>query len=72
MTHADIAALPVAEKIQLMEALWGSLCDEPAAAIPTWHGEVLAKRARQLDHGSEELTPWNEAKQRIRSQITKP
>lgn len=73
MTHADLAALPVAEKIQLMEALWGSLCDDPdaAAAIPAWHDEVLAERALQLDQGSEELTPWNEAKHRIRTQITK-
>jgi hypothetical protein len=73
MTHADLAALPVAEKIQLMEALWDSLCDDPAAAaaIPAWHGEVLAERALQLDQGSEELAPWNDAKQSIRDQITK-
>ena len=74
MTHADLAALPVAERIQLMEVLWDSLCDDPAAAaaIPAWHDEVLAERALQLDQGSEELAPWNEAKQRIRAQITKP
>ena len=74
MTHADLAALPIAEKIQLMEALWSSLCDDSAAAaaIPAWHGEVLAERALQLDQGGEELAPWNEAKQRIRAQIAKP
>lgn len=73
MTHADLAALPVAEKILLMEALWDSLCDDPtaAAAIPAWHDEVLAERALQLDQGNEELAPWNEAKQNIRTQITK-
>lgn len=38
MTHADLAALPVAEKIQLMEALWDSLCDDPLQRLQSLPG----------------------------------
>lgn len=70
MTQADLAALPVAERIKMMEELWESLSVGQTAAsiIPDWHTEVLQQRARMLNEGSDPPTDWSEAKQRIRDQ----
>jgi putative addiction module component (TIGR02574 family) len=69
MTRTDIATMPVAERLQLMEALWESLDEDSSAAVPDWHAEVLAERAIQHEQGREEAGDWEEAKQRIRSRI---
>jgi hypothetical protein len=70
MSSLDIAALPIAEKLQLMELLWDSLCRETSgnADIPSWHGEVLAERIRRLDSGEESVSSWADAKRRVRKQ----
>jgi hypothetical protein len=70
MTVADLAELPVAEKLKLMETLWDSLCAQSAGAVasPDWHGEVLDERLRRLAGGEETVSDWREAKERIRTQ----
>jgi putative addiction module component (TIGR02574 family) len=71
MTTIDIAAMPVEEKLKLMEALWDSLDTRSDAnvASPAWHGEVLEARLRRLAGGEETTAPWREARERIRGQI---
>ncbi|MHB1360119.1 MAG: addiction module protein [Rhodocyclaceae bacterium] len=71
MTTIDIVAMPVAEKLKLMETLWDSLCMQSAVGVtsPAWHGEVLEDRLRRLASGEETVAPWQEAKQRIRAQL---
>ncbi|MFO0729418.1 MAG: addiction module protein [Nitrospiraceae bacterium] len=70
MTTADIAKLPVAEKLLLMEQLWDSLrVQADSSVVPAWHKDVLAERLRRLDTGNEPTSLWAEAKERIRSQI---
>ncbi len=73
MTHTDLARMPVSEKIQLMESLWESLSGGEAAtaAVPAWHGDVLAKRQVLLDQGEESVSAWGDAKQRIRDRTSK-
>jgi len=69
MTTIDIAELPVAEKLRLMEALWDALrAQADHAVVPAWHQEVLAQRVQRLDSGVEAITPWAQAKERIRAQ----
>lgn len=70
MSDLEIAALPIAQKLQLMESLWDSLCRETPGGpdVPSWHGEVLAGRIRRLDNGEEPVSSWADAKQRIREQ----
>ena len=70
MTPVDIVAMPVAEKLKLMETLWDSLCVQPVEnmELPAWHGEVLEERLRRLAAGEETSAPWKEAKERIRAQ----
>ena len=67
MTVADIAALPVAERLQLMESLWESLSrsGDTGQVIPQWHEPVLADRAKKLDAGQEPTSDWAEARQRL-------
>lgn len=73
MTHTDLVKMPVSEKIQLMESLWESLSsgEAAAAAVPAWHGDVLAKRQVLLDQGEEPVSAWSDAKQRIRDRTSK-
>ncbi|WP_024538719.1 addiction module protein [Comamonas badia] len=69
MTAIDIAELPVAEKLMLMEKLWDALSAQAAsAAVPTWHQEVLVQRLQRLDSGAEAAAPWAQARERIRTQ----
>jgi putative addiction module component (TIGR02574 family) len=73
MTYIQITELPLAQRIELMESLWDSLCHEPtvSSAIPDWHLDVLADRVARLDSGEESVTPWADAKARIRAQAGK-
>ncbi|HQQ68823.1 MAG TPA: addiction module protein [Alicycliphilus sp.] len=70
MTTIDIAELPVAEQLMLMEKLWDALSTQAAnAAVPAWHQQVLAERLQRLDSGGETIAPWVQAKERIRAQV---
>jgi len=70
MITADIADLPVAERLKLMEALWDSLCKtDSGVESPAWHREVLDERMGRIDGGADAVTSWQEAKERIRTQI---
>lgn len=70
MTTADIAKLPIAEKLLLMEQLWDALrVQADSSVVPAWHKDILAERLRRLDSGSEPTSDWAEAKERIRSRI---
>jgi putative addiction module component (TIGR02574 family) len=69
--HTDnIATLPLAQRLQMMESLWDSLTNDAdtETVIPGWHEDVLAQRARRLDAGLESISPWSDVKQRIREQ----
>ncbi len=70
MTSIDIAAMPVSEKLKLMEALWDSLGAQSGGMdSPAWHGEVLEERLQRLASGEETTAPWRGAKKRIRVRI---
>lgn len=59
---ADAACLPVAERIQLMDALWDTL---PADAVPPlsheWTAEIQ-RRSTEYDAGLVETVPWEQVK----------
>lgn len=42
-----------------------------SGSVPAWHKDILAERLRRLDSGSEPVSPWREAKERIRARIKK-
>lgn len=66
MQTAELIALPLAERLQVMEALWESLChDAPDSLSPTWHADVLDARAKALDSGADPTSAWVDVKQRL-------
>ena len=73
MQTAELLVLPVAERLQAMEALWISLCRDASEdqLSPAWHDDVLAARAKALDNGADPTSTWSEVKQRLNAQ-TKP
>lgn len=61
--------LSAAEKIQIMESLWDSLCREADSIVsPPWHQEILAQRDDAVKSGTDQFEDWNTAKDSIRKQ----
>ena len=61
-----LASMTVAEKIQLLEAIWDDLCTKPGdVQSPEWHQAVLAERTRRLESGKVTVSSWDEAKARL-------
>lgn len=59
-------SMSVAEKLQLMETIWSSLCQNPGdVRSPEWHKEILAERTRRLENGEATVSSWDEAKTRL-------
>jgi hypothetical protein len=69
MDTTELLALPLAKRLEVMEALWDSLSRGDSAAFPSpaWHEPLLATRALALDQGTEHTSDWSEAKARIRA-----
>lgn len=64
MNMAELTALPLAQRLEAMEVLWESLCQESAFdPSPAWHAEVLTQRVSEMDAG--QATDWADAKLRI-------
>ena len=58
--------MSVAEKMQVMETIWSSLCQKSGdVQSPEWHEEVLAERTRRLASGEATVSSWSEAKSRL-------
>lgn len=57
---ADASRLPVADRIQLIEALWDTV---PAGSLPPlsdeWREEVK-RRSAEYDSGSVQTVPWEQ------------
>jgi putative addiction module component (TIGR02574 family) len=64
----DIRKLTPAERLQLVEELWDSLCDEPEA-VPLTDAQraELDRRLDDLEREGPVGIPWDEVVRRIRS-----
>ena len=52
MTISEMKALPISERMHLMEELWDSLCHETELPeSPSWHGDVLEERMQSIRSG---------------------
>jgi putative addiction module component (TIGR02574 family) len=59
---ADATLLPVADRIQLMHALWDTL---PADSLPPLNDEwavEIQRRSAEYDSGLAEIVPWEQVK----------
>ena len=63
----ELKALPVAERLRLMEELWDSIDAEAADALPVpdWHRRLIDERLEALDSGASIGSSWDEVRRRI-------
>lgn len=67
----QISEMSRTEKLSLMEQLWADLRSMPGGfESPAWHAELLEARQRGLENGTERILDWEEAKRRIRAEIS--
>ncbi|HXO20097.1 MAG TPA: addiction module protein [Thermoanaerobaculia bacterium] len=59
--------LSVEDRLDLAEALWESLDQEPE--LPAWQREVLDERLAADDAAPDAGSPWEEVKQRILAKL---
>lgn len=61
-----ISELSLAQKLDLMEALWADLSrDDKNLESPAWHKEILEDRWKAFEAGKISASDWEEAKKRI-------
>ena len=66
-----LSQLTFAQKLDLMETIWGDLArEEKALESPAWHEAVLRDRKKALSAGKVTVSDWEEAKDRIRKNIS--
>jgi len=55
MIHTEIKKTPTIERLQTMEELWDSLCqecqEESDIKSPKWHRDVLEERMEKIEKG---------------------
>ncbi|MCX7546305.1 addiction module protein [Marinicella gelatinilytica] len=52
MKDLDFRRMSVNERLQMMESIWSSLCQESEAIeSPDWHTEILKERKAKLESG---------------------
>ena len=62
----ELRALPVAERLKLIEDLWNSIdADTAALPLPDWHRDEIDRRLDALDADSPSGAPWTEVRERI-------
>jgi putative addiction module component (TIGR02574 family) len=64
---AELRALPVAERLKLIEDLWDSI-DADALPLPDWHRAEIDRRLDALDKGTSVGAPWEDVRRRITSE----
>jgi hypothetical protein len=65
-----LTTMTTVEKLQTMEALWEDLSKKSDEFVsPSWHGEILSKRDKDLSEGNDSIHDWNEAKNQIRKSL---
>ena len=67
--HIDpktLRALPVAERLELIEVLWDSLGDQrDEIPLLDWHREEIDRRIDNLAAGTSSSEPWDVVRRRI-------
>ena len=68
MSIAEIRELPLAEKLQIMEAIWEDLRSHAdQVLVPQWHKDLLDERRRAVEAGREEVLDWDTVKDSLGS-----
>jgi len=68
MSIAEIHRLPLAEKLQIMEAIWEDLrANADQVPVPDWHKEILDTRRKAVKEGREQILDWEDVKKTLRA-----
>ncbi len=63
LTQADIDAMPINTRLELIEAIWDSITASPEAVpVPQWHKDILDKRLADKHAVSD---TWKNVKKRL-------
>jgi hypothetical protein len=66
-----LSQLSFAQKLDLMETLWGDLTrDEKTLKTPAWHETVLKDREEAFAAGKVTASDWERAKKRIKKKVS--
>ncbi len=66
MTETEIRALPLHQKLRVMELIWGTLKDCPEEVVgPHWHEEELQETEARRNSGLEQPVDWDVAKRKL-------
>jgi len=66
-----LSKLSVAQKLDLMEALWADLTREQNKfKSPVWHEAVLRDRKEAFATGKVSISDWEQAKKRIKKKVS--
>lgn len=66
-TALPLDKMTISEKLLEVERLWDDLCRDPEnVPSPSWHGDVLAEREKQIAAGEMKFIDLDEAKEQIR------
>ena len=69
--EVPLSKLTLAQKLDLMEAIWDDLArQDKTLESPLWHEEVLKDREQALATGRATISDWEEAKERIRRNVS--
>ncbi len=64
--RSELNNMSVAEKLELLEALWDSIAASPdELPVPDWQKGELATRKAALAANPDTAVPWDEAKKQI-------
>jgi putative addiction module component (TIGR02574 family) len=66
-----LSKLTLAQKLDLMEAIWDDLTrNEKALESPYWHEQVLRDREEALAAGKATVSSWEDSKERIKRNVS--
>ena len=69
--EVSIAQLSFTQKLDLMEILWADMAgNEKDLESPAWHGAILNDRETALNAGKATVSSWEEAKERIKKNVS--
>ena len=69
--EVPLAQLTFTQKLDLMEMLWADMIgNEKKLESPAWHEAVLNDRKAALDAGKITVSSWEEAKERIKKNVS--
>ncbi len=69
--EVPIAELSFSQKLDLMETLWADMAgNETKLEPPAWHEAVLTDREAALNAGKLTVSRWEEAKERIKKNVS--